>query len=137
MCIFCVILSFVVKICYNIFHEEAILVPADILKILEEEYGNTKSALHYSSVFELLIAVILSAQTNDNQVNKITDVLFQKYNQPEDFAKMPIAELEQYIKTCGLYKNKAKNKHVNSKQRTAGPIDFKTTRNIKAKYNIL
>ncbi len=83
--------------------------PADILKILEEEYGNTKSALHYSSVFELLIAVILSAQTNDNQVNKITDVLFQKYNQPEDFAKMPIAELEQYIKTCGLYKNKAKN----------------------------
>ena len=84
--------------------------PADILKILEEEYGNTKSALHYSSVFELLIAVILSAQTNDNQVNKITDVLFQKYNQPEDFAKMPIAELEQYIKTCGLYKNKAKNR---------------------------
>ena len=83
--------------------------PADILKILKEEYDNTKSALHYSSVFELLIAVILSAQTNDNQVNKITDVLFQKYNQPEDFAKMPIAELEQYIKTCGLYKNKAKN----------------------------
>ena len=81
----------------------------EILTRLEQMYGGTQSALSFSSVFELLIAVILSAQTNDNQVNKITAGLFQKFPRPEDYVRLEPAVLEQYIKTCGLYKNKAKN----------------------------
>ncbi|HHT63403.1 MAG: endonuclease III [Bacillota bacterium] len=80
-----------------------------ILDILEETYRGSSTALHFSSPFELLVATILSAQTNDNQVNKITDTLFKKYHTMEEFAKLNPEELEQEIKTCGLYKNKAKN----------------------------
>ncbi|MGI6684424.1 MAG: endonuclease III [Bacillota bacterium] len=80
-----------------------------ILKILENIYQGSVSALHFSSPFELMVATILSAQTNDNQVNKITDNLFKKYNTPEQFSKLSPQVLEQEIKTCGLYKNKAKN----------------------------
>ncbi|MEL7564989.1 MAG: endonuclease III [Dehalobacterium sp.] len=80
-----------------------------ILKILEDTYKGYKTALQFSTPFELMIATILSAQTNDNQVNKITNSLFKKYNTPEHFSNLIPEELEQEIKTCGLYKNKAKN----------------------------
>lgn len=80
-----------------------------ILQILEATYKDYKSALHFTNPFELMIATILSAQTNDNQVNKITDTLFKKYHTPEEFSGLTNEELEQEIKTCGLYKNKAKN----------------------------
>ena len=80
-----------------------------ILKILESTYQEAKTALHFDSVFQLLVAVILSAQTNDNQVNKITKDLFARYPGPKDFLTLSQEELEQYIRTCGLYKNKAKN----------------------------
>lgn len=80
-----------------------------ILDILEQEYHDTESALHFASVFQLLIAVILSAQTNDNQVNKITAPLFAEYPDCLSLSKLSAAELEQKIKTCGLYKNKAQN----------------------------
>jgi endonuclease-3 len=52
---------------------------------------------------------MLSAQTTDITVNKATEVLFKKYNKPQDFANIPQSELEEYIRTCGFYKNKAKN----------------------------
>lgn len=81
----------------------------EILHILEETYGGAQSALHYGSVFQLLVAVILSAQTNDNQVNKITGPLFQRYPDAAAFATLEPADLEPQISTCGLYKNKAKN----------------------------
>ncbi len=81
----------------------------EILKILEEQYGGSVSALHFNSIFQLLVAVVLSAQTNDNQVNKITETLFQTYGDAASFAQLTPEELEPYIKTCGLYKNKAKN----------------------------
>jgi len=80
-----------------------------VLSILEDTYQGSASALEFNSVFQLLVAVILSAQTNDNQVNKITRQLFAKYATPLDFAALLPQELEQLIKTCGLYKNKAKN----------------------------
>ena len=80
-----------------------------ILKLLESTYQEAKTALHFDSVFQLLVAVILSAQTNDNQVNKITKDLFARYPGPKDFLTLSQEELEQYIRTCGLYKNKAKN----------------------------
>ena len=80
-----------------------------ILQILENEYKDTGSALKFGSVFQLLIAVILSAQTNDNQVNKITEPLFAAYPDCKSFCTLSAEELEQKIKTCGLYKNKAQN----------------------------
>lgn len=76
---------------------------------MAEVYGGEASALEFGSVYQLLVAVMLSAQTNDNQVNKITRELFREYGTPEKLASLGVAELEEKIKTCGLYKNKAKN----------------------------
>jgi endonuclease III len=81
----------------------------EIIKILEENYGEMGCALNYNSPFELLVATMLSAQTTDITVNKATDILFTKYNKPEDFAVMELGNLENYIKTCGFYKTKGQN----------------------------
>ncbi|MBM7560304.1 endonuclease III [Marinitoga litoralis] len=80
-----------------------------ILDILSKTYTNPQTVLKYNNNFELLIAVMLSAQTTDNQVNKVTPKLFEKYKTPEDFAKLETEELEKYIKGVGLYKTKSKN----------------------------
>lgn len=65
--------------------------------------------LNYSSDFELLIAVILSAQATDISVNKATDKLYKKYNTPEKIFKLGEENLKEYIKTIGLFNSKAKN----------------------------
>ncbi len=80
-----------------------------ILAILEKEYGDLKPGLTYESPLQLLIAVILSAQCTDVRVNKVTSRLFAKYKTPEDFVKLEQAELEEEIRECGLFRNKAKN----------------------------
>lgn len=80
-----------------------------IIELLENEYSDAKIALHYTNPLQLLIATILSAQATDEQINKITPSLFQKYRTAEDFADADIKELEQYIKSSGFYHNKAKN----------------------------
>lgn len=80
-----------------------------ILAILENTYRGSASALRFDSVFQLLVAVILSAQTNDNQVNKITAELFRRYPDAAAFAELTPEQLEPLISSCGLYKNKAKN----------------------------
>lgn len=66
-----------------------------------------KPALIFSTPFELLIAVILSAQCTDERVNKITRALFENYNTPEKMLSLSQEELEKYIFSCGLYKSKA------------------------------
>ena len=81
----------------------------EILHILEQTYGGSQSALHFADPFQLLVAVILSAQTNDNQVNKITGPLFAEFPDAAALAALEPEELEPRIATCGLYKNKAKN----------------------------
>ena len=68
-----------------------------------------KPALNYSTPFELLIAVILSAQCKDERVNKVTEQLFKKYNTPKSIGSMDINLLEKYIFSCGLYKTKARH----------------------------
>ncbi len=68
-----------------------------------------KPALNFTSPYELLIAVILSAQCTDERVNKVTKVLFEKYNTPEKMLTLSQEELEKFIFSCGLYKTKAKN----------------------------
>jgi len=80
-----------------------------ILSVLEDMFPNAECELHHRNGFELLIAVMLSAQTTDKSVNLLTDSLFKKYHTPEDFAQADISELEQDLKRIGLYKNKAKN----------------------------
>ena len=68
-----------------------------------------KPALKFNTPYELLVAVILSAQCTDERVNKVTAVLFEKYNTPEKMVTLTNAELEKYIFSCGLYKTKAEH----------------------------
>lgn len=78
-----------------------------ILDILEKTYPDAKCELDYTTPFELLVATILSAQCTDVRVNKVTSEMFKKYNRPQDFANLSLREIEDDIKTCGLYKSKA------------------------------
>ena len=79
------------------------------LEILEETYRGAKPELHFSNPFELLIAVILSAQCTDKRVNITTARLFKKAATPAAIVALGISELEEEIKDCGLFRNKAKN----------------------------
>lgn len=81
----------------------------EIIKILNKEYGNVDIALNFSTVFELLVATILSAQCTDKRVNIVTSTLFQKYKTIKDYAKADIKEFENDIRSTGFYRNKAKN----------------------------
>ena len=74
---------------------------------LERLYKGAKPALHYNSPYELLIAVILSAQCTDERVNKVTAVLFEKHSTPTAMLSLTQAELEKYIFSCGFYRMKA------------------------------
>jgi endonuclease-3 len=80
-----------------------------ILSVLHEMFPNAQCELNHTNGFELLIAVMLSAQTTDKSVNLLTDTLFQKYHTPQDYIDVELKELEQDLKRIGLYKNKAKN----------------------------
>ena len=81
-----------------------------ILNILNEDYPDaTKTSLQHKDAFQLLIATILSAQSTDKLVNKLTPVLFKKYKKPEDFATADLFKLEEDIKSTGFFRNKAKN----------------------------
>lgn len=84
----------------------------DIIKIIESlknTYPDATCSLDFKTPFELGIAVMLSAQCTDERVNKITPLLFEKYKNPEDYINMSLEEIEEIIKPCGFYKNKAKN----------------------------
>ncbi len=70
-------------------------------------YADARPALHYNTAYELLVAVILSAQCTDERVNKVTAELFKEHNTPETMLKLSQEELEKYIFSCGLYKSKA------------------------------
>lgn len=88
------------------------MIKKDIIKIVEilkDTYPDAKCSLDFTTPFEMLVAVILSAQCTDERVNKTTPALFAKYSTPQDFANMDIEELENFIHPCGFYKNKAKN----------------------------
>jgi endonuclease-3 len=80
-----------------------------IIELLEKDYPKAKTALHYSSPLEILIATILSAQCTDKRVNIVTKSLFKKYKTAEDYANADLAELEGDIRSTGFYRNKAKN----------------------------
>lgn len=81
----------------------------EILAALEDLYPNPKTELNFSTPFQLLVATILSAQCTDLRVNKITAELFAKHPTAGDIANLPLATLEEFIRSAGLWKNKAKN----------------------------
>jgi len=86
---------------------------AEILERLQMDYPDAGTMLKYANTFELLVAVVLSAQSTDAQVNKVTADLFARYNTPEQLAAIEIGELEGLIRGVGLYKNKARSiKHL-------------------------
>ena len=78
-----------------------------ILAGLDMLFPNPDCELEFNSPFELLVAVILSAQCTDKRVNMVTEELFKKYNTPQDFANIPLEKLENLIHSCGFYHNKA------------------------------
>ncbi len=80
-----------------------------IIELLKKEYPEPKTALNFKNPFELFVATVLSAQTTDVLVNKVTENLFQKYNTIVDYVRVPLEELEKDISSINFYKTKAKN----------------------------
>ena len=81
----------------------------EIYAYLNNKFKTPKCELNYENNFQLLIAVILSAQCTDKRVNLVTNDLFKKYKTPNDFVDIKQEELEKLIYSCGFYKNKARN----------------------------
>ncbi len=81
----------------------------EIVTRLSASIDNTQPLLQFDSSFQLLIAVILSAQTTDDQVNSVTPVLFSSYPDAANLADAPIADLERIVHSTGFYRTKAKN----------------------------
>jgi endonuclease-3 len=80
-----------------------------ILQILRSTYPDVKTALRHQNPLEMLIATILSAQCTDVRVNEVTKTLFKKLRTAEDYADIPLAELEEMIRPTGFFRNKAKS----------------------------
>lgn len=87
-----------------------------IFPYLQERYGKPKCALDFETPYQLMIAVILSAQCTDARVNIVTKELFKVVKTPEDIHNMDLETLEKYIKSTGFYRNKAKNIKLNAEQ---------------------
>ncbi len=81
----------------------------EIINLLENVHPDAKLALKWSNPLELLIATVLSAQTTDERVNRVTESLFKRYRTAEDYANADLEELEHYIKSLTFYRAKAKN----------------------------
>ena len=88
----------------------------ELVELLKQAYPEATCSLDFSTPFELVIAVMLSAQCTDERVNKTTPKLFSRCKTIQDFADIDITELEEIIHPCGVYKNKAKNVKLCAKQ---------------------
>ncbi|WP_154836836.1 endonuclease III [Staphylococcus sp. Marseille-Q1834] len=81
----------------------------EMIDVIADMFPDAECELKHDNAFELTIAVLLSAQCTDNLVNKVTRSLFKKYKTPEDYVKVDIEELQEDIRSIGLYRNKSKN----------------------------
>ena len=81
----------------------------EIIKILKEYYPDATCSLDFTTPFEMMVAVMLSAQCTDERVNKTTPALFNRCKSLQDFVDIDIKELESLVHPCGFYKNKAAN----------------------------
>ena len=86
--------------------EEKVL---SIIDALKQAYPDPMCALHYEHDYQLLIAVRLSAQCTDERVNQVTPALFARFPTLDDFAEADVAEVEQYVHSCGFFKHKARD----------------------------
>lgn len=86
------------------------------VEILKNTYPDATCSLDFETPFQMVVAVMLSAQCTDERVNKTTPTLFKRCKTIQDFANIDIAELEKIIHPCGFYKNKAKNIKLCAKQ---------------------
>ena len=81
----------------------------EMIDVIADMFPDAECELKHDNAFELTIAVLLSAQCTDNLVNKVTRLLFKKYKTPEDYVKVDLEELQDDIRSIGLYRNKSKN----------------------------
>lgn len=88
----------------------------ELIEALKKAYPDATCSLDFTTPFELVVAVMLSAQCTDKRVNKTTPALFKECKTIEDFANIDIQKLEELIHPCGFYKNKAKNIKLCAKQ---------------------
>lgn len=93
---------------HSLTHAARVARAARILSVLKSLYPVTKSALNYHRAYEFLFAVMLSAQTTDKQVNKVTKTLFEKYTSLSDYVECDLSTFEKDISSIGLYHNKAR-----------------------------
>lgn len=96
----------------------------DLLAYLDTIYPNPKCELNYHKDYELLIAVMLSAQTTDKRVNKVTEVLFKKYPSIKDLSEAKISDIENIIKEIGTFRRKAIYVHEITKKLYDDGYDF-------------
>lgn len=87
-----------------------------LVQILKDTYPDATCSLDFKTPFQLVVAVMLSAQCTDERVNKTTPILFEKCKSIQDFADIDITELEKLIHPCGFYRNKAQNIKLCAKQ---------------------
>ena len=87
----------------------------NVLEILSNKFGDAKTELLYETEYQLMVAVILSAQCTDKRVNIVTRELFKVIREPKDVYDMDVETLEKYIKSTGFYKAKARNIKENAK----------------------
>ena len=83
-----------------------------IKELFLEHYPDSVTELEYRNLYELLIAVMLSAQCTDKRVNVITPALFEAYPDPVTLANADLEQVKSYINTCSFFNNKAKNEQV-------------------------
>jgi endonuclease III len=81
----------------------------EVIRRLKKAYPEAKVALHFTNPLEMLVATILSAQCTDEQVNKVTSILFEKYKTPEDYLRVPESELAADIRPTGFFNQKTKS----------------------------
>jgi endonuclease-3 len=103
-----------------------------IIELLEKMYPDADTELVFNSEYELLVAVMLSAQCTDKRVNQVTSELFKEYNTPEKMLTLTQEQLEKKIFSCGFYKNKAKN-ILAASERLVNEFDGK----VPADWNVL
>lgn len=102
----------------------------EVASILKKEYPSPKTELNHSSETDLVIAVMLSAQTTDKKVNEVTAVLFKKYKTWEDYANADLEELRQYIRQVNFHKGKA-DRIIKAAKLILADFTGKTPKDIK------
>ena len=96
----------------------------DILEYLDYLYPNPKCELNYNKDYELLIAIVLSAQTTDKRVNKVTSILFNKYKSIKELSMASISDIENIIREIGTFRRKAIYVHGITKKLYADGLDY-------------